>query len=68
VRRLDPGEKRDFFAGGGVFPLDSPFNGWLLFFFEAEAGDLLSGKLYVSSPHIRIPHIQLAPPHLSFHY
>lgn len=38
------------------------------FFFEAQAGDLLSGKLYVSSPHIRIPHIQLAPPHLSFHY
>jgi hypothetical protein len=27
VRRLEPSEKRDFFARGGVFPLDPPFNG-----------------------------------------
>jgi hypothetical protein len=29
-------KKEIFFAGGGVFT-DSPFNGWLLFFFEAQA-------------------------------
>jgi len=27
VLGLEPSKKRDFFVGGGVFSLDSPFNG-----------------------------------------